>query len=133
MRTLSNLAAVATLSLVNAAQALAQTTTPPTTPAVPTDVLPGRPTNAVGGDLSFKDLLGFIVNWLISIAGAIALLFLIVGGIEYMTAGGSDEKVQRAKNTMRNALVGLIVVLLSYFIIRNFVTLTFRLGSGAGA
>ena len=67
------------------------------------------------------------MNWPVAIAGAIALLFVSVGAIEYMTAGGSDDKVERAKSTMRNALVGLVIVLLSYFIIRNFVTLTFSI------
>lgn len=58
----------------------------------------------------------------------IALLFLIFGGIKYVTSGGDKTKVQGARNTLVYALIGLVIIFLSYFII-NLITYIFNVPS----
>lgn len=54
---------------------------------------------------------GPIMIMLAGIASLVATLFLVVAGIQYMTSKGSPEKLERAKIVMRNALIGLVIVL----------------------
>lgn len=61
-----------------------------------------------------------IVNILLYIIGAIAVIMLIIGGIRYVTSGGDSSAVTAAKNTILYAIIGIIVALLAYAIV-NFV------------
>jgi len=61
-----------------------------------------------------------IVNILLYIIGAIAVIMLIFGGIRYVISGGDSAAVTAAKNTILYAVVGIIVAILAYAIV-NFV------------
>ena len=54
------------------------------------------------------------MNYLLGLVGSIALLFLIIAGVMYMTAGGSEEKITTAKRILTGAIIGLGIVLLAY-------------------
>ena len=58
-----------------------------------------------------------ITRVVISIAGAMAFLFIIIGGIQILTAYGDEEKITTAKKTITYAIIGLLVALLSYAIV----------------
>jgi hypothetical protein len=58
----------------------------------------------------------------------LALFFLIWGGIRWVTSSGDKTKVQAARNTMIYAIIGLIIVFLSYFVI-NVITTFFNVPS----
>ena len=59
--------------------------------------------------------------WVLGIAGSIALFMLIVGGIMYITSGGDEQKVATAKKIFNFTVVGLILILLSYSVIKTLV------------
>lgn len=61
-----------------------------------------------------------IVNILLYIIGAIAVIMLIFGGIRYVVSGGDSAAVTGAKNTILYAVVGIVVAILAYAIV-NFV------------
>lgn len=61
-----------------------------------------------------------IVNILLFIIGAIAVIMLIIGGIRYTTSNGDSNQVTAAKNTILYAIIGIIVAILAYAIV-NFV------------
>lgn len=61
-----------------------------------------------------------IVNVLLFIIGAIAVIMLIIGGIRYTTSNGDSNQVTAAKNTILYAIIGIIVAILAYAIV-NFV------------
>ncbi|HRQ87022.1 MAG TPA: hypothetical protein PLY16_02835, partial [Candidatus Saccharibacteria bacterium] len=46
-----------------------------------------------------------------------AVAFLIVGGFQYMTGGGNPASLQKAKGTIANALIGLVISLASVGIV----------------
>lgn len=61
------------------------------------------------------------INWFIGIAGAVSLIFVVYGGILYITSSGEAGKLEKAKKTITYALIGLIIVALS-IVITSFVT-----------
>lgn len=65
-----------------------------------------------------------ILNGVIAVAGVIAVIFVIVGGVQYMTSSGDANKVKKAKDTILYAIIGLIVCVLSFAIV-NFVIVKF--------
>lgn len=61
-----------------------------------------------------------ILNAIIGVSGLIAVIFIIVGGIQYMTSTGDAAKTKKAKDTILYALIGLVVCVLAFAIV-NFV------------
>ncbi len=59
-----------------------------------------------------------ILNVIIGLAGVVLLLVLIGGGFGYITSGGDKEKAAKAKNTLTYAILGLLVILGAWLIIR---------------
>lgn len=60
-----------------------------------------------------------IVQWLIIAGGYVSLYFIIWSGFKYITATGDPQKITAAKNTITNAVIGLIIVLASVAIVRT--------------
>jgi hypothetical protein len=64
--------------------------------------------------------IGAIIANIIAIAlGLLALLFLtltITAGFKWMNAGGNEEDVKKAQTSLKNAVIGLVVVLAAYTI-----------------
>jgi len=58
-----------------------------------------------------------IVNAALVFAGVTALILIIYAGIMYITSKGDPAKVEGAKKTGTYAILGLIVIFLSFFII----------------
>lgn len=56
------------------------------------------------------------------IIGAISVLMIIIGGIRYATSNGEQAQVTGAKNTILYAIVGLVVAIMSYGIVRFVIT-----------
>ena len=59
-----------------------------------------------------------IINLLSVIVGVVAVIMIIVGGLRYITSGGSDTGVTSAKNTILYAIIGLIIVALAQVLVR---------------
>lgn len=60
-----------------------------------------------------------ILDFLFALAGALAVLWLIYGGILYITGGAKGAEA--AKGTIINAVIGVVVILLSYVILNTVV------------
>lgn len=81
----------------------------PTTPGTPVE-LP----DPLGG-ISIPELIGNLIRTFAGIAGAIALLMFIHGGVMWILSGGNDAKVKNAQVILRNACIGLILIFGAYF------------------
>ena len=66
---------------------------------------------------SVNGLIRTVINWLLAIAFGLAVLFLIIGGFWYITSAGNEETAEKGKSTAINAIIGIIVIILSYVII----------------
>lgn len=78
--------------------------------------LGGGTCNNNGNELT--NVIKFVVTLLSIIAGVAAVIMLIVGGIKFITSSGDASKVAGAKSSIIYAIVGLIVVALSQFIVQ---------------
>jgi threonine/homoserine/homoserine lactone efflux protein len=52
------------------------------------------------------------------IGGALAVIYLIWAGIQYIQAGGDASKAKAARASIINAIIGIVVILSTYTIIR---------------
>jgi len=80
----------------------------------------GLDTVAGGAGLANADLkvlIGKILKIILGFLGIIAVCLVLYGGFLYMTSGGEQEKVSTAKKYITNALIGLVIILLSYSIV----------------
>lgn len=59
-------------------------------------------------DLGF--LIGAILGFLLIVAAILAFIYLILGGIQWITSGGDKSQLEAARNKITSAIVGLIVV-----------------------
>ena len=69
------------------------------------------------GDLSIESVLSTVIYWILGLSGGVAVLFLILGGIQYITSSGNKDKAEKAKQTILYAVIGLIVIALSFVIV----------------
>jgi len=82
--------------------------------------LTGQILNLCGpaGQSTVTGLILTIISMLLAVTGLLAVLFLIIGGLRYITAHGNEEQAEGAKKTLQHAVIGLIIVILSFVIIR---------------
>lgn len=59
-----------------------------------------------------------IIRFILLIAFIIAFIMLLIGGIRWIMAGGDEKSVEKARNTITAALIGLVVILVAYALIR---------------
>lgn len=69
------------------------------------------------GSSNFQTLLVAILNSIIGIIGLVAVIFVIVGGIQYITSAGDVGKVKKAKDTIIYASIGIAVCALAFAIV----------------
>ena len=72
-----------------------------------------------GGDDLPNVIIG-ILNAIIGVAGIVSVIWIIIGGVTYMTSSGDAAKVKKGKDTILYACIGLIICALSFAIV-NFV------------
>lgn len=70
------------------------------------------------GDTNVSTFILRIINIALAIAGLIAVLFLIIGGFRYITAAGNEEAAESAKKIIINSIIGVVVIILSFVIVR---------------
>ena len=56
------------------------------------------------------------INLVLSFAGLLFFIFLIVAGYQWMTAGGKEETLEAARGRIKNAVIGLIIVVFAFII-----------------
>jgi hypothetical protein len=52
-------------------------------------------------------------NWLVGILATLATLFLTIGGLRYLTAGGDPGQVEKAKTALKSAAIGYALAILA--------------------
>ena len=68
-----------------------------------------------------------VIDMILYLVGFIAVLFLIIGGFQYITASGNPDQLEGAKKTIMYSVIGIIVVVISWAIVYF---ITSRLGGG---
>lgn len=73
--------------------------------------LPSSPT--------FSNIFQRIVTWILAIFGLLAILAFLISGTQYVLSGGSEKVVETAKRNMTWAIVGIVIALGSWIILRT--------------
>lgn len=60
---------------------------------------------------SLAEILTFTINLVFIIGLALALLFVVIGGIKYVVSSGDEGKATEARNTITNAVIGAVVII----------------------
>lgn len=68
-------------------------------------------------DADFKEVLIRIIRWTLGILALVAVSFIIYGGVLWMTSRGDEKRILKAKKVIASAVIGLIIVLLSFAIV----------------
>lgn len=76
--------------------------------------------------ITISGVAGTILDLLLLVAGILAVLYLIYSGIIYITAGGNPDNAKKGQQGVINAIIGIVIITLAYFIVR----LAFSLGTG---
>ncbi len=96
------------LSLVAAPQALA---------AIQNGFAPGNVPSGLTESTDLAGILMNITNYILGFITIVAVLMLIWGGIQYLTAAGDEAMVESAKHTITYAIIGLVIVGISYAVV----------------
>ena len=73
-----------------------------------------------GGSKEIGPIIKDIVNALLFILAAVAVIMIVIGGIKYTISQGDSSAITSAKNTILYSVIGLVVAILAYAIV-NFV------------
>lgn len=82
-------------------------------------------------DDKFLKVVKGAVNWVLGILGLIALLFLLYGGFEMVTAAGDDKKYASGQKILKAAAIGLALIGFSWMLISGIFWLSNILGTAA--
>lgn len=69
---------------------------------------------------SLPVLIGNAIRGVLGLVGAVALVMIVIGGVTWMTSAGNADRVRRGKDTLLWAILGIIIIFVSYSIV-NFV------------
>jgi hypothetical protein len=86
----------------------------------PNDPQGPNPNGIASGNLDtgIQNVGGNIASILALVAGGVAVIFLIYYGILYITSQGNPERTKMARAGIINAIVGIVIIVAAYAIIR---------------
>ena len=134
-----NMTAIALIAGTVGVSVIATSTTYAAVPVCPDNLATGQVTLETGaacakGSKTADNLAGTggvfqtVVNILLFLVGAVAVIMLVIGGLRYVTSNGDQNAVTGAKNTIMYAIIGIVVAFLAYaavgFVIQQLGTST---------
>ncbi|WP_327038090.1 pilin [Micromonospora maris] len=67
---------------------------------------------------SINQVISNITGWIMGIIALVATMFLVIGGLRYMAAGGDPAQVEQAKGNFKSALIGYALAVLAPVILQ---------------
>ena len=67
-------------------------------------------------NIGLGSIIATIISIVLSLLALIFLVLTIMAGFKWMNAGGNEEEVKKAQTTLKNAVIGLVIVLAAYAI-----------------
>src|SRR5882672_286701 len=87
-----------------------------------TNPAPNLFSNLFGSNATFQSIIAQVVDIILGFAGLIAMLYIILGGYQFITSAGNSDQAEKGRKTLTNAIIGLVIIILSFVIIRLVVT-----------
>ena len=83
---------------------------------------------SAGGESGLRGMIGSIIQVALGFLGVVALVVVLIGGFQYMIAGGNEEKAKKARGWIISGVIGLAIIISAYaittFVINSLVTAT---------
>ncbi len=67
---------------------------------------------------NIPDIINKGLAYAILFAGILSVIFIIIGGFSFILSGGSEDKIKQAVGTIRYAIIGLVITILSVVIVQ---------------
>jgi hypothetical protein len=64
-----------------------------------------------------------IINYLLGLAGFVAMIFIVWSGWNMVSAAGNEEKITHAKESLSNSIIGLFLVLIMYVLLNGIIVI----------
>lgn len=100
------------------AQAITETTTTTTAAQTSTPVALINPL----GETDVRIIIAKVISAALSIVGSLALLMVVYGGVLWLTSRGDQKQIQKGKDTLTWAAMGIVIIFASYAIVNALVT-----------
>jgi len=84
---------------------------------------PGLFSDAFGTD--FKTIISRVLTLFLGFAGLIAMSYIIVGGYRIASAAGNEDAAKNGRKTLTNAIIGLVIIIMSYVIVSVVINAAF--------
>ena len=73
----------------------------------------------LGGNFqTIGSIISGLFPWIFALAGLGLLFYFIMGGFELLTSGGNPETINRGKGKITHALIGFIIIFVSFWLIQ---------------
>jgi len=123
------LAGFVCLALAGPTMVMAEDVPDPDTQITEDEILPTAFGDETGlGTQELTTTIASIIRVALGFLGVVAVLIVLYGGFMWMTAGGNEDRVTKARQIMTAGLIGLIIILAAYaiasFVISSLVTAT---------
>lgn len=88
----------------------------------------GLPSGAGDGplDAPLTYRIGLVINGILTFIGMLFFILILYGGALWMTAGGNDEQVAKAKKLITRSVIGIAVILAAYALTRTVLYVLLR-------
>jgi hypothetical protein len=70
----------------------------------------------IGAETPLPVIIGRIINIVLGFLGVLLLIYILYAGFLWMTAGGNEENVKKAKSMLKNAIIGLVIIVAAFAI-----------------
>ena len=68
-------------------------------------------------NVTLKDYLTWVFRFVLALAGFLAVMMIVIGGVEYIISGANESMRGEAKKRIENAIWGLVMALVSYLVL----------------
>lgn len=73
------------------------------------------------GTTDIKIVMARIIRYLLGISGGVALLMFVWGGFQYLMAGANPDYAKKGKDTLKYAVIGLVIIMTSYLLVGELI------------
>lgn len=76
------------------------------------------PNNTGLSSAPVSTILSSFMGWLLGILGVIGIIAFVISGMQYLTSAGDEKLAETAKNNMKYSIIGIMVALSGFIIIK---------------
>jgi hypothetical protein len=71
---------------------------------------------------SLREIIAKVINVISSLVAVVSVIMIMIGGFRYVTSAGDSSRVEAAKKTITNALIGLVIAFFAQVIVRYVIS-----------